>query len=477
MKNIFTNFPYKKNLLSMDDAAKLLNISPEALSAFEKSYQKADYTRGLSDNLFEINAKQMSELKTDVATYPPEVNTIVDRIVKELISQTQVFCYDGQKTVIEDYTHILPDTEPVMADEINALPEYLRPQLSGKLMHIDFPDSGKTLLQNWKLFQESTNPKVKEYAYHSFRQGLDILDLDNLTYSMIDTNPSSMGNWLPWMIQPIHDGGFFKIPKTKIIKVPMSLLQLTKGVEYHELTRQTLDIVDRYCFEVFGLDVNKEYFIKTGTYSSKFDFRNAHISGPKEVRELGEYLLYIHLQALQMAHFDLSGRNQPIIYGVSTTTEWVVREFIPDMEDNLTIYHGLPLRTEYRVFVDFDTNKVLGIHPYWDEKVMRESFVKKAGDNIDARHDYITFVANAERLNERYEANKDKIVKELEKILPDVALHDQYSIDIMQNGEDFWFIDMAVANNSAFYKETVPEEFRTTVYENWLPSFSEKQNS
>ena len=42
----------------------------------------------------------------------------------------------------------------------------------------------------------------------------------------------------------------------------------------------------------------------------------------------------------------------PCIYGVSTTNEWVVREFIPDKEGNPCIYHGLPLHTEYRVFVD-----------------------------------------------------------------------------------------------------------------------------
>lgn len=52
--------------------------------------------------------------------------------------------------------------------------------------------------------------------------------------------------------------------------------------------------------------------------------------------------------------------SQPSIYGVSTTNEWVVREFIPDKEGNPCIYKGLPLHTEYRVFVDCDTDEVLG---------------------------------------------------------------------------------------------------------------------
>ena len=57
-------------------------------------------------------------------------------------------------------------------------------------------------------------------------------------------------------------------------------------------TRATLDIVDEFCRQVFSLDETKEYFIKNGVYSSKYDFRNAHVKGAKEVRELGEYLLF-----------------------------------------------------------------------------------------------------------------------------------------------------------------------------------------
>lgn len=235
------------------------------------------------------------------------------------------------------------------------------------------------------------------------------------------------------------------------------------------LSRTTLDIVDEYCYRVFGLQTDKDYFIKTGTYSSKFDFRNARVSGAKEIKELGEYLLFIHWQALQMAHYDLSGRNQPVIYGVSTTTEWVVRDFISDVESNLTIYHGLPLHTEYRAFVDFDTNEVLGIHPYWDAKTVKRHFEKTAPYGPDAFHDHITYSANEERLSSRYEANKDAVIKHLQTILPNIDLEGQWSVDIMQNGKDFWLIDMASAEHSAYYDEVVPPSLRRPSEEAWLP--------
>lgn len=40
----------------------------------------------------------------------------------------------------------------------------------------------------------------------------------------------------------------------------------------------------------------------------------------------------------------------------------------------------------------------------------------------------------------------------------------------MQNGEDFWIIDMALAENSAF-ADCIPEEKRKPVKENWIPKF------
>ena len=59
-----------------------------------------------------------------------------------------------------------------------------------------------------------------------FRRGLDILDLDPITYEMLSMNPNSMGYWLPPLIDGIQKQRFFKVPKTKVIKVPLTLLQL-----------------------------------------------------------------------------------------------------------------------------------------------------------------------------------------------------------------------------------------------------------
>ena len=150
--------------------------------------------------------------------------------------------------------------------------------------------------------------------------------------------------------------------------------------------------------------------------------------------------------------------NNKVLYGVSTNNEWVVREFIDDVEDNPMIYNGLPLHTEYRVFVDFDTEEVIGINPYWDPEVMKQNFLEVGSSaQSQKQHDYVIYSAHEATLMSRYNENKDKIVEEVSKLLSNCALTGQWSIDIMQNGNDFWLIDMARASESAL-SECVPKE-------------------
>ena len=150
--------------------------------------------------------------------------------------------------------------------------------------------------------------------------------------------------------------------------------------------------------------------------------------------------------------------NNKVMYGVSSNNEWVVREFIDDVENNPTIYNGLPLHTEYRVFVDFDTEEVIGISPYWHPQVMKENLLDiGVSAPIQKNHDYINYINHEETLMKRYEDNKDLVVSEVSKLLKDCTLKGQWSIDIMQNGSDFWLIDMARASESTL-SECVPKE-------------------
>lgn len=433
-----------------EEAIHLLRTNELFLERFEAAYRDAKLKEVPSLNLFDANAKDIVRETRRVSS--KKIDDIMGRIVEELMA-----VYEGKA---------LPDNL-VTNGEITLLPKEVRPQLTGTLAKVDVEEpSCYMLLYQYSRFLKETDPKQKMRSYHMFRQGLDILDLDSITYEMLGKNRNTMGYWFPKLQKALEGNTFFKVPETKIVKVPLPVLQLTR-LDFFELTQTTRDIVNRFCMKAFNLDTSKKYFIKTGVTSSKYDFRNAKICSPKEVAEIGEYFLFLHFQASQMA----SPLSVPVIYGAATTNEWVVREYIDDVENNLTIYHGLPLHTEFRVFVDCDKDIIMGIAPYWEPSVMKNKF--EASDSLDMVHDYVSYCAHEPLLMKRYEENKERVQSEVEKILPALQLKGQWSIDIMKNGDDFYIIDMATADTSAL-KECIPANLLKKSPEDWIPRIQTK---
>jgi hypothetical protein len=458
----FFNQPDNYNKKNLNKIADNLQTTPEVLQEFEKKYQSI--INEPEDHLFGRNAKQAAQLnKTNIPeiTDPEFLQTTMNNIEKELLA-----IHNGDY-MLEDFSN---QNKLISRETLKQIPEKLRPQLTGTLIFASFDTLNYPLIfEMLKKYQE--NPKKNRQMYHTFRQGLEIMDLDPVIYETLGMNKNTMGYWFPAIKQAVDKHHFFKIPETKIIKVPLPILQLTR-MEYQELTPSTLKIVDDFCMKAFDLDVNKNYFIKTGTFSSKYDFRNAKVTGEKEVRELGEYLLFITWQTVQMA----SPLSRPCTYGAATTNEWVVREYIPDKENNPCIYKGLPLHTEYRIFVDFDTDEILGINPYWDPDIMKTRFEKGATEgNPHDTHDYIIYKKHEPILMKRYNENKETIVHHIKELLPDTNLTGQWAIDIMQNQDDFWLIDMSLAENSAL-NHCVPKDKFKKSKENWIPKLSAPKN-
>lgn len=461
--------------ITMDDAADLLKDNPDMLKLFEKVYAEKLKEKE-SNSIPYTDSKQMTDIinkhKNDGDKQSDEehIQRFVDLITEDLVKLTSTFQFDGNlqsddcikttQIAIENGSEI----SRVAREDFDILPKELRPQLTANAVIKDIPGiTGMLLLSHYKEAVEKAGTKEGLLEYHRFRQGLDIMDLDDLSYVMMDQNRNSMGHWLPQLIRASIGQNYFNIPKTTIAKLPITLLQLTK-LEYSSINKTTRKILNSWTQQVFNL-TDGDYFIKTGTYSSKFDFRNVRVNDPKEIAELGEYLLYIHGFANQFA----GPLFNPCIYGMSTTTEWVVRDFIKSKEDAPTIYNGLPLHVEYRVFIDCDTHEILSIHPYWDPNGMKNHFSKYAkGGNINHIHDYIVFKSFEDKMIKKYEVNKNIILENLQPIVDKLDLTGQWSLDIMDDGEKLWLIDMAVAEQSTFY-ESIPEEKRRPVLEVWIP--------
>ena len=430
-----------KNRMTVEKAVKIFKNSKEKFEEFEEFYKKNVLTE-IPENYFEVNSRQATD---KVATAGEIDYELVKRIVDELADGTRLIEIKNSKVIEKTLTC---ENNPIT--DINELIEL---------------DKGKQVqfTKNFSKFDISPVESLKtlmffaKHNYGMFRGGLETLDLSPTLYKILDNNMNQMGYWLP----KVAEISPFKIPDTKIMKVPLSLLQLGRVFEYNELTPTTFKIINEYCKKVFELDLNGTYFIKNGVFSSKFDFRNAKVTTPQEVAELGQYLFYIHQQACQMA----SLLNNKSIYGCGTTNEWIVREYIESPVKE-TIYMGLPLNTEYRIFVDFDTKAILSDNQYWNKEVMNKRFEENR--NSHDVHDVITYNMASEKLEKTYNENIDKVKEMVQELLNNnIEMTGQWSVDIMQVENDFYLIDMALAENS-FYYDSVPKELRKPTTERWL---------
>ncbi len=251
MFNLLSLFSSNSNndnmFLTKDQMAEMLRTNPAKLDEFENRYKTDVLSEEQPKDFFEVNSKQMAEHMANNENVSIDMTNLVKQIVDEFVAEASVYRYDRMLNTTDINTG-LPCKSHIDRKIIDDLPDKIRPQATVSLQKRDIgPMSYPELLYFYK---ESLNTKndiqKRRYCYDHFRQGLDILDLDPITYEIIGTNPISIGYWFPKLVEGNKQHHFFKIPSTTIVKVPMNLLQLTR-VEYETLTHTTLNIVDRFC--------------------------------------------------------------------------------------------------------------------------------------------------------------------------------------------------------------------------------------
>ena len=258
MLNFNNLFPTKNKHMTKEELAVFLKTNPDMLTKFENAYKVADME--FDEQTGYVNAKTASN-KIISNKYD---DSFVDDIVDELYAKTKIWSYirkDNKPAVITLQNNNLNYESKFTIEELNKLPIENRPMLTGNaaVRHIS-EDSYPYLLEDLKRFQTHPDPKIRKASYQQFRRGLDVLDLDPIVYEMLSCNLNSMGYWLPEMIDAIEYEGFFKIPSTTIVKVPLPILQLSR-MDYCNLNRITLDIIDKWAQKAFNLNTENKYFI------------------------------------------------------------------------------------------------------------------------------------------------------------------------------------------------------------------------
>ena len=131
--------------------------------------------------------------------------------------------------------------------------------------------------------------------------------------------------------------------------------------------------------------------------------------------------------------------------------EIVFREFIQPQKGTQTIYNGMPFRPEMRVFYDFDKHSYCYAVNYWDWDYCHERIAENA-------HDKEVYEAVYPELKDLYEYRKSYFLPRILSGFRRVNLSGVWSADFILDEHRAWFIDMAVANRSAYWDEKWAEK-------------------
>lgn len=243
---------------------------------------------------------------------------------------------------------------------------------------------------------------------------------------MNELNKNNFSYWFPM----IKDCALFKVPKSKIFYVPEKVQKCfycyDSGLPYEEWNKTVDEWLEQ---EVLPFIKGKGLvFNKNAVFSDKFNFQNC-IS---RVDNIKNHILDINYNSL--------------VTGAGGLEELVIREVIPYAQEiTPCIYSGLPLRTEFRCFYDFDAKELLYTVNYWDYDYCAKSMEYNATDRI-------IFENERTRLETNFNKHKTEVENMIVNSMKDVELQGKWSIDIlMDEYKNYWLIDMALAQNSAYW--------------------------
>ena len=246
-------------------------------------------------------------------------------------------------------------------------------------------------------------------------------------YEASKVNPENMSYWLTKIEASTTKGqSILQVPATKIVEIPYEWWKWLQSDNYtDEKTKEFND----FLLEGMGSFVpDKTLFMKTGIFSNKFDFR---LTVVEDRENIGNQFLDIYYASMCL--------------GPDNTNEAVFREMVADTEGRETIYNGMPLHTEFRVFYDFDAKEIVGVANYWHPDEMNRYL---------SPEDKLNYNKEEEKIVSDFDNHKKEVAEEVKKFMDGVTdLSGKWSVDVMKNGEDFWLIDMARMERSALVKQ------------------------
>ena len=248
-------------------------------------------------------------------------------------------------------------------------------------------------------------------------------------------NPNNFSYWFPKVAPHLEEKGI-RSPKSKVIQVPENIMNacfMERKGDY-ELISEWIRVT--VMPELLGAEF--PLFMKNGCFSNKFDFnKSCRLEAYDE-------------EAITKNFVNLQGAS--LLFDTGGNMEIVFREFIQPQKGTRTIYNGMPFRPEMRVFYDFDKHSYCYAVNYWDWDYCHERIAENA-------HDKEVYEAVYPELKDLYEYRKHYFLPRILSAFRRVRLLTGiWSADFILDEHRAWFIDMAVANRSAYWDEKWAEK-------------------
>lgn len=246
-------------------------------------------------------------------------------------------------------------------------------------------------------------------------------------YDTSKVNPENMSYWLNKIeVSTSKDQSALQVPATKIVTIPY---EWWKWLQSDLYTAEKTKEFNDFLLENLGTFLpDKTLFMKTGVFSNKFDFKLTVVTDREKI---GQQFLDIYYASMCL--------------GPDNTNEAVFREMVADTEGRETIYNGMPLHTEFRIFYDFDTKELVGTANYWHPEVMNRYL---------SPEDSLRYTKEESQIVTDYNQYKKQVAEEVAKFMDGVTgLSGKWSVDVMKNGDDYWLIDMARMERSALVQQ------------------------
>lgn len=258
------------------------------------------------------------------------------------------------------------------------------------------------------------------------------IDFEKLRKESYANNKENKNNLSYWFPKIEHSG--FLVPDTQVIPLSFEWYKWITSDNYQEeKIKEFGEFLIKHLKEN-DFNINRPLFLKTGLFSDKFDFSHCKVTN---LSKIGEQALDIFYASMCL--------------NADKTSEIVVRELIENTEGRKTIYNGMPLHTEFRVFYDFNTGKILGTFNYWD----RQTLVTKLKDDVKytgKEDDLNNFLSEIDKIETEVEELKEYLENEVKEKMKGIELEGEWSIDFMKSGDNFYLIDMALAQQSYYYE-------------------------